>query len=48
LKGFFASIVNLAYWGISIYFAVKAYKGEEVTVEILDTIEGKISEQVKK
>lgn len=48
LNGFFANVVNLAYIGLSAYFAYKAYNGEEVKVEILDTIEGKISEKVKK
>jgi len=48
LKGFFASVVNFAYIGISIFLAFKAYKWEKVTVEILDTIEEKISEKVGK
>ncbi len=48
LNSFFAGIVNFGYWGISMYFAFKAYKGEKVQVEILDTIEDKISEKVKK
>lgn len=48
LNGFFANVLNLAYWGVSIFFAYKAYNGEKVQVEILDTIEEKISEKVKK
>jgi uncharacterized membrane protein len=32
----------------SFYLAWKAYNGEDVTVEILDTIEGKITEKIKK
>lgn len=48
LNGFFANVVNLAYLGISAFFAYKAYNGEKVQVEILDTIEDKISEKVKK
>lgn len=48
LNSFFMSLLNLAYLGVSIFLALKAYKGEEIQVEILDTIEGKISEKVKK
>ena len=48
LNGFFASLISLAYLGLSGYFGFKAYKGEAVTVEILDTIEEKISEKVGK
>ena len=49
LNGFFANVVNLAYIGEYLHiFAYKAYNGEEVKVEILDTIEEKISEKVKK
>lgn len=48
LNSFFMSIVSLVYIGASIYLAFKAYKGEEVKLEILDTIEDKISETVKK
>ena len=49
LRGFFAQIVSLAYLVLSGFFAWKAYNGEEVKVEILDTIEGKISEiKIKK
>ena len=48
LKGFFANVVNIAYLVASWYFAFKAYSGETVQVEIFDTIEGKISETVKK
>ena len=48
LRGFFAQIASLAYLVISGFFAWKAYNGEEVKVELLDTIEDKISEKVKK
>lgn len=48
LNGFFANVVNLVYIGVSAFFAYKAYNGEDVQVEILDTIEDKISEKVKK
>lgn len=48
LNGFFTQILVLAYFAVSAYFAWKAYNGEEVHVEILDTIEDKISEKVKK
>ncbi len=47
LKWFFGSIVNFSYIAASIYFGMKAYKWEEVKVEILDSIEEKISEKVK-
>lgn len=40
--------LNIAYIGFCIYLALKAYKGEEVKVEILDSIEEKIIETVKK
>jgi uncharacterized paraquat-inducible protein A len=48
LNGFFMKLVALAYLAVSAYFAWKAYNGEEVHVEILDTIEDKITEKVKK
>ena len=48
LNTLFTSILNIAYLGVSIFFAWKAYNGEKIKVEILDTIEGKISEKVKK
>ena len=48
LKGFFANVVNMAYLVASWFFAYKAYSGEEVSVEILDTIEDKISEKIKR
>lgn len=45
---FVGKIVCLAYLGVSAFFAFKAYKGQEVKVEILDTVESKISETLKK
>lgn len=48
LNSFFAGILNLAYWVWSAFLAFKAYKGEAVQVEILDTIEEKISDTIKK
>lgn len=48
LNSWVMSVVTLVYIGASIYLALKAYKGEEVKLEILDTIEDKISETVKK
>lgn len=48
LNSFFASVLTLVYLGASIFLAYKAYSGEAVNIEILDTIEEKISEKVKK
>lgn len=48
LNGFFAGVLNLAYWGVSFFFAWKAFNGEEVKVEILDSVEEKISEKINK
>jgi len=48
LNGFFGQLATLAYLGLSGFFAWKAYNGEKVSIEILDTIEDKISEKVKK
>jgi uncharacterized membrane protein len=48
LNGFFMKLVALGYLILSAYFAWKAYKGEDVHVEFLDTIEDKIAETVKK
>lgn len=48
LNGFFARLISLVYLAGSAYLAWKAYNGEEVTIEILDTVEDKISEKVKK
>jgi uncharacterized membrane protein len=48
LNGIASVILNFAYWGVSLFFAFKAYKGEEVKVEIFDTIEEKISEKIKR
>ncbi len=48
LDMFFDRLLSLAYVGVSAFFAYKAYMGEEVKVEIFDTIEDKISEKIKK
>ena len=48
LNGFFIQILALAYLAGSAYLAWKAYNGEDVTIEILDTVEDKIAEKVKK
>ena len=48
LNGFFANVVNIAYVAGSAFLAWKAYNGEEVNIEILDAVEGKISEKVKR
>jgi len=45
---FTSRIVSLIYIGASCFFAYKAYMGEDVNVEIFDTIEEKISEKIKK
>ncbi len=41
-------LISLVYVIASGIFAYKAYMGEEVKVEIFDTIEGKISEKINK
>lgn len=48
LSSFFGYVLNMAYIGLSVYFGLKAYKGEAVEVEILDVIEDKIQEKIKK
>lgn len=48
LNEFFSRLVTLAYLIGSGYLAWKAYSGEEISIEILDTVEGKIAEKVKK
>ena len=48
LNGFVSRLVSLAYLTGSAYLAWKAYNWEEVTIEILDTVEEKIAEKVKK
>ncbi len=48
LRGFFANLVNVLYIVGSGYLAWKAYSGEEVKLEILDSVEEKISETVSK
>jgi len=48
LNDFFSKIISLVYIVASAIFAYKAYMGENVKVEIFDTIEGKISEKIKK
>lgn len=48
LNGFFAGVVFLLYWALSIYFAFNAYKGKEIEVEFLDVIEDKIFDVLKK
>lgn len=48
LNGFFIQILALGYLIGSAYLAWKAYNGEDVTIEILDTVEDKIAEKVKK
>jgi uncharacterized membrane protein len=48
LNGFFIQILALVYLVSSAYFGWKAYNGEDVTIEILDTVEDKIAEKMKK
>ncbi len=45
---FFANISILLYIGLSIYFAFKAFKWQEIEVELLDVIEDKIEGVFKK
>jgi len=48
LNEFFSKLVSLVYLVGSAYLAWKAYSGEKVTIDILDTVEEKIAEKVKK
>jgi len=48
LNDFVSRIVTLAYLAGSAFFAWKAYNGEEVSIEILDSVEDKINQQIKK
>jgi uncharacterized membrane protein len=48
LNGFFIQLLALIYLVGSGYLAWKAYKGEDVKIEILDTVEDKIAKSVKK
>jgi len=48
LNGFVSRVVSLVYLAASAYFAYKAYMGEEVQVEIFDTVEDKIAQTMKK
>ena len=52
LKGFFAALLSLIYLGISWVLAYKAYNGELIQIEILDTLEDKVThtigEKIKK
>lgn len=48
LNNIFSQLVSMVYIVASGYFAFKAYKWEVVKVEILDTIEQKFNEQIKK
>jgi len=48
LNPFIARVVTLVYLWASGYFAFKAYNGEDVKVEIFDSVEDKISKSMKK
>jgi len=48
LNGFVSQILSITYIVASGYLAFKAYKGEDVQIEILDTVEDKISKTIKK
>ena len=47
LDSFFDRLISYAYIIWSGYLAWKAYKGESVRIEILDTVEEKIAEKIK-
>jgi len=48
LNEFASRLVTFAYLGASGFFAWKAYNGEDVSIEILDSVEDKINKQIKK
>jgi general stress protein CsbA len=48
LNPFFARLLTLVYLAASGYFAYQAYMGKVVKIDILDSVEEKISKTVKK
>ncbi len=48
LNSFFSGIINLAYIIASAFFGFKALRGDDVQIQIFDSIEDKLIEQVKK
>lgn len=48
LKGIFGPLLMLVYLGFSAFLAYKAYNWEDIQIDMIDSLEGKVQEKIKK